>query len=242
MKLSVLVLLAAALVALLPAGARAGVPSEMVTQRGDQTPGQFPAMPSTPALTTIPPPPAAPASTADIPADEFPSDAPKAPPSSSPPPLSPSGRWLHSATLIDGKMYVYGGVGSYSTALYNDMWVYNFVEREWSELQASFVPPFPVDNAASAKKPEQATLEMFRPADAPAQPPLKEDPSQGPITVSVHPPRPKNGGPAIDPVYKAPTSKPLPILAYETLPYRNDKPAGYSFLQTDEKTAEYDFF
>jgi len=27
---------------------------------------------------------------------------------------------------IDGKVYVYGGVASYSDALYNDVWLYNY--------------------------------------------------------------------------------------------------------------------
>jgi len=75
-----------------------------------------------------PRPESAPRNRPTIPANDFPSGPPKPAVSDVPPPLSPSGRWLHTLVEIDGKAFVYGGVGSYSSALFNDMWVYNYSE------------------------------------------------------------------------------------------------------------------
>ena len=102
--------------------------------------------------------------------DLFPSEPPEPPPSSDPPPLSPVGRWLHTAVLMGNKMYVYGGVASYNRRLDNDVWLYDLGAQEWSELQASFVP------SSAGGVADSATTADARPYAVPAAPPLRESP------------------------------------------------------------------
>lgn len=140
-------------------------------------------------------------------------------------------------------MVVYGGVGSYSTALYNDMWLYNFVERSWFQLQASFVPPFPAVNPRNpeAQVPE-GPVAMFRPSDTPPEPPLREDPSDNkPIAVPV------GGTAGLDPVFQPAKQKPLEVVTWETVfdATGSAKPPGYSFIEEVAATSpnqQLDFF
>jgi N-acetylneuraminic acid mutarotase len=196
-----------------------------------QPPPAFPQAPTSPPLVNIPNPNNSPP---PIPAGaEFPNEAPPPPPSSVPPPLSPSGRWLHSMTLIDGKMYVYGGVGSYSTALFNDMWLYNFAENTWNQMQASYLPPFPVDpNPNTAQDDAKGQLDAFRPEDAPASPAMREDPD----TSTIPAPMPGADDPT-DPELKTPDTKNMKVVSYEAVPAQSPmKGPGYSFVEVESST------
>eukprot|EP00472_Partenskyella_glossopodia_P010491 CAMPEP_0197523014 /NCGR_PEP_ID=MMETSP1318-20131121/8033_1 /TAXON_ID=552666 /ORGANISM="Partenskyella glossopodia, Strain RCC365" /LENGTH=735 /DNA_ID=CAMNT_0043075567 /DNA_START=147 /DNA_END=2354 /DNA_ORIENTATION=+ len=103
--------------------------------------------------------------------DMFPSEPPEPPPSSDPPPISPVGRWLHSAVIMGTGMYVYGGVASYNRMLDNDVWVYDLGAQDWHELQASFVPAF------GNGRPDPTASEATRPKGTPAAPPFRSSPA-----------------------------------------------------------------
>lgn len=111
---------------------------------------------------------------AGVDAKKFPSDAPTPQPSKEPPPLSSAGRWLHTAVVIGPRMYIYGGISSYTRKLYNDVWLYNIGERSWEELQSNFVPPLP-PVVAPHSKPNK--FSHFHPKDIPAPPPVKMAPT-----------------------------------------------------------------
>eukprot|EP01006_Ploeotia_vitrea_P012988 TRINITY_DN34174_c0_g1_i1.p1 TRINITY_DN34174_c0_g1~~TRINITY_DN34174_c0_g1_i1.p1 ORF type:complete len:860 (+),score=426.88 TRINITY_DN34174_c0_g1_i1:153-2582(+) len=196
-----------------------------------EPPGRWPAPPKEVPLTVrVPTPQAEPRQTNA--GDAFPQGPPKPLPSDVPPPLSPSGRWLHTAVLIGTKMYVYGGVGSYSTALYNDMWLYNYAEQEWTELQASFVPPFP-KKKLKPQDPDAPSLEQFHPGDTPSAPAMREFPGGGETRVEALKPNeaPKQNGPV-------PPRKQEPLRVIDLLPVNRGMPikeAGFtSFLETQQ--------
>jgi len=159
---------------------------------------------------------------------KFPSGPPKPQPSSIPPPLAPAGRWLHTAVMIDGSLYIYGGVGSYSTALYNDLWLYNYEEGTWAELQASFVPPFPLPDKRKgmAKLPNEA-IDQFRPGtDAPPSPPMADEPVPKLKQLPVVKPTAE-----MNPIALPAKTKPIPVVDYK--PPRNPpmKAPGFSLLE-----------
>lgn len=96
---------------------------------------------------------------------------------------------------------MYGGVAQYNSVLFNDIWLYNYgtwlcccasvcahserpVEDHWEELQASYVPPFPV-SPEKRQRPENVPLEQFRPANTPPQPALRDDPPSNKEMVEV---------------------------------------------------------
>jgi hypothetical protein len=191
--------------------------------------GNFPEQPTSPVLTRMPRPAEAQPRMDNFGDGKFPNGPPPPPPSDLPPPLSPSGRWLHSATLLDGRLYVYGGVGSYSTALYNDLWLYNFVDGQWTQLQSSFVPPFPLadPNRGLARQPNEP-IDQFRPADTPPAPAVRPSPDNGPVTTSLNPQQPPR-----EPILQPQRQEPLPVINFEPLPFSANKPVGYaSFLET----------
>lgn len=158
----------------------------------------------------------------------FPSGPPAPPPSSTPPPLAASGRWLHSAVLINGIMWIYGGVGSYSSALYNDVWVYDFVEAKWAELQASFIPPFPVINQAmaAAQSPEKS-LDNFVPDGMPRQSAFTPPPETGQVLKPLD----KKAAPSNPIAVERPERPKIPLVELAPLPRSPFKAAGYSFLE-----------
>ncbi|KAF1331632.1 Dynein heavy chain, partial [Globisporangium splendens] len=47
-------------------------------------------------------------------------------------PATPLPRWKHSATVVDNKVYVFGGSHNSSTR-FNDLWVFNPITMEWSQ-------------------------------------------------------------------------------------------------------------
>jgi len=73
-------------------------------------------------------------------------------------PVSSPGRWLHSAVMINNKMYVFGGISAYSDRLYNDLWVYDYKSSLWSQLQRSYVPPFPSGPVRPKDMPESPSM------------------------------------------------------------------------------------
>jgi len=85
-------------------------------------------------------------------------------------PISSAGRWLHSAIIVSNKMYIYGGISTYTDKLMNDMWLYNYQLSRWSQFQRSFVPPMPPGTG--------------RPDDVPSGPSFKDTP------VEFTPPKP----------------------------------------------------
>lgn len=168
----------------------------------------------------------------------FPAGPPAPLPSSAPPPLAPSGRWLHTSVLINGKMMVFGGVGSYSTALYNDLWVFNVAEQTWSQLQASFVPPFPLPakNKGGAKIPNDP-MDQFRPADSPPAPALNPAPDTSTELRTV-----EQGGQSRsiqNPIASPKSGTKIPVNDYTAPPDRSAyKAPGFSFLETDVSVQE----
>lgn len=47
----------------------------------------------------------------------------------------PNGRYGHGAVVIGDNMYIFGGIDSKSGNALNDMWVFSFVNNEWSEFE-----------------------------------------------------------------------------------------------------------
>ncbi|KAH7469345.1 Dynein alpha chain, flagellar outer arm [Phytophthora ramorum] len=47
----------------------------------------------------------------------------------------PPPRWKHSATVVDNKIYVFGGFHS-SSARFNDLWIFNPITLDWSQAGA----------------------------------------------------------------------------------------------------------
>lgn len=183
-----------------------------------------------PALTRIPRPVPAMAAPSNF-GDAFPTGPPRPPVSNEPPPVAPSGRWLHSATIVDGAVYVYGGVGSYSSALYNDMWVYNYEERAWTQVQASYVPPFPLPKGSQnlARRPTES--DSMRAPGEPAGPAFADPPSEE-VTVGAVP-----GFVASDPVAKEQERAPLKVTELEPIPRNVIKAPGYdAFVELDARS------
>ncbi|KAJ0395717.1 hypothetical protein P43SY_006365 [Pythium insidiosum] len=73
---------------------------------------------------------------------------------------APLPRWKHSATVVDGKIYVFGGFHN-STTRFNDLWVFNPITMDWSQpgqpllpgSSASPAPSAPTTSTASATPP-----------------------------------------------------------------------------------------
>lgn len=87
-------------------------------------------------------------------------------------PLSPPGTYLHSSVLIQGRMYVYGGVASYDPDQYmNDLWLFDFGSSEFVQLQGNYVPPTPTHAGLSTGE-----AESFAPRDVPSMPNLATAP------------------------------------------------------------------
>ncbi|TYZ58261.1 hypothetical protein PybrP1_007938 [[Pythium] brassicae (nom. inval.)] len=66
----------------------------------------------------------------------------------SPPGTAPPPRWKHSATVVDGKVFIFGGFQS-STARLNDLWVFNPITMDWSQ---------PADKSGAGVAPGAASL------------------------------------------------------------------------------------
>ncbi|GLD96504.1 hypothetical protein PINS_up005187 [Pythium insidiosum] len=62
---------------------------------------------------------------------------------------APLPRWKHSATVVDGKIYVFGGFHN-STTRFNDVWVFNPITMDWSQPGAQALPPTASTNASTA--------------------------------------------------------------------------------------------
>lgn len=73
----------------------------------------------------------------------------------------PPPRWKHSATVVDNKIFVFGGFHSSSTR-FNDLWVFNPITLDWTQAGAVNVPVGNGNNAASHRasvaKPVAPTL------------------------------------------------------------------------------------
>lgn len=48
------------------------------------------------------------------------------------PGTAPPPRWKHSATVVDGKVYVFGGFQN-STTRFNDVWIFNPITMDWAQ-------------------------------------------------------------------------------------------------------------
>lgn len=68
------------------------------------------------------------------------------------PPQGPSGRWLHTMVRIQDRVYIWGGISSFTKKFFNDMWLFNTVEETWEQLQSAHIPPLP-DNMGRAPVP-----------------------------------------------------------------------------------------
>ena len=117
--------------------------------------------------------------------EEFPSEPqPRPNVNQEPLPLSPPGTYLHSAVLIQGVMYIYGGVASYEADKYfNDLWLFDFGASEFVQLQGNYVPPPPTRAGLSA-----GDAEAFAPTDVPEMPNLATAPRHETSTAeALHP-------------------------------------------------------
>ena len=95
-------------------------------------------------------------------------------------PMSSAGRWLHSAVIANNKMYVYGGISTYTDKLMNDVWLFNYQQSRWNQFQRSYIPPMPPGTG--------------RPDDVPTGPAFKGMPSEFAL--------PKAPVPVIQPEYR----------------------------------------
>ncbi|KAE9123159.1 Dynein alpha chain, flagellar outer arm [Phytophthora fragariae] len=59
----------------------------------------------------------------------------------------PPPRWKHSATVVDNKIYVFGGFHSSSTR-FNDLWIFNPITLDWSQSGAVGAVNSPLNNNA----------------------------------------------------------------------------------------------
>lgn len=108
--------------------------------------------------------------------DAFPSDAPKRPKlGDAPLPLSSPGRYLHTSVVIGNKMYVYGGIASYSDQYFNDAWLYSVGDDQWNQLQGNFIPPLPKNGGLGLDSNPD-----FKPNDVPTAPALETSPNTRP--------------------------------------------------------------
>lgn len=116
--------------------------------------------------------------------DEFPSEPPQRQQrgDSDTIPVSSPGRYLHSSVVIGDKLYVYGGLSSYSAKYHNDLWMYSIGEKEWTQLQGDFFPSKSklnsfgkVPGLPDAALPEKMRggTQLSHPEDVPAPPPIE---------------------------------------------------------------------
>eukprot|EP00753_Platysulcus_tardus_P017014 PLAT6198.1.p2 GENE.PLAT6198.1~~PLAT6198.1.p2 ORF type:complete len:685 (+),score=309.03 PLAT6198.1:30-2084(+) len=85
--------------------------------------------------------------------------------------LNPPGRWMHGMAQVQGKLYLWGGVSN-SASLLNDLWVYNYDQNEWTELEAPSLPDLPLNtNPKDISRSAQA-----RPPNVPRPPRMKLPP------------------------------------------------------------------
>ncbi|ETN24826.1 hypothetical protein PPTG_01014 [Phytophthora nicotianae INRA-310] len=69
----------------------------------------------------------------------------------------PPPRWKHSATVVDNKIYIFGGFQS-SSARFNDLWIFNPITLDWSQSGAGSGGLNSNIHRASVAKPVAATL------------------------------------------------------------------------------------
>ena len=106
-------------------------------------------------------------------ADQFPSDPPAHRRSGRPRALklAPPGRWLHTATVFDLDMVVYGGVAKASTML-NDVWVYQPDDQQWFMMEPPTIPSLPI----SPNPHTLTSTSLGRPPQIPPPPEMKLPP------------------------------------------------------------------
>jgi len=108
------------------------------------------------------------------------------------PPEGPSGRWMHTMVRIQDRIYIYGGISSFTKKFYNDLWLFNTVEAEWEQLQTNNIPPLPETMARASAPPGGKPYEGGVPDGAPPLPGISSLPQAAPQPVP--PPAPSGEG------------------------------------------------
>ena len=72
----------------------------------------------------------------------------------------PAGRWLHSATTVDNKIYVFGGLVD-DRQRFNDTYVFDTDSTTWRKLNCRGVQPYPRAHHTATFISDQRRLMIF---------------------------------------------------------------------------------
>lgn len=96
----------------------------------------------------------------------------------------PRPRWLHTATLLDEYMFVFGGRKTDDPRLFNDLWLYNVAENRWVNLEPSGLPPLTGSDVDGSKEGSAGVDGPVFRAGLPPQPDVIQPPKRNSIPSS----------------------------------------------------------
>eukprot|EP00940_MAST-03C_sp_MAST-3C-sp2_P000644 g644.t1 len=105
----------------------------------------------------------------------------------------PPSRWMHTATLLQNKLIVWGGIATSDDAL-NDLWLFSYSDAEWTELErpmASDLPTYPNSGVGQSDHGDLELENIGRPASIPPPMPMRRAPGE----VRETPPDPSSFSP-----------------------------------------------